>query len=522
VTRGKMPFIAKSAAPVVPTPAARHWTFDRAALGGLTSFVAPPGYLLTEGVFEALRRQGRLVVWARLGPEDHNPATFLESLLAAARRHHPELRPAATAGGWPARFGRLGAALAEAAPAATALAVEHAHHLAGSAALLGPLLEPLLQAGRPCILTGEAASPAGALPAGEARVAADDLRLDPMAAAELLGREAPRLPAAAARQAAMLCHGAAAELAAVCQAVAALGPAPVELAVGRATGVEELLADLAADLLDRAGPESRRALALALEVGYCHPALSAAVLGAAAEPAAGPWLQPLADGWSALRGGWRGRLRAALGPAPLDPRTVHRAADVLADRGAVERAAPLYLRLEDRACAAEAGAGRTALALLEPEPPEPAPPGSASRRPRRRSASTCSAGSGWSWTASRWRTGRAAAGGAVQLPGHPPRPVAAAGDADGGVLAAVGAGGGPQQPQRGHPRAAARLPGQRRRPGGGPGGRCWPGSSCCSTTWTCWTASAASTSAGTSTAPAWPSAGCWSSAIPAGSPPIAG
>ena len=39
---GKMPFIAKSAAPVASL-AARHWTFDRAALGGLTSFVAPPG-----------------------------------------------------------------------------------------------------------------------------------------------------------------------------------------------------------------------------------------------------------------------------------------------------------------------------------------------------------------------------------------------------------------------------------------------------------------------------------------------
>ena len=37
-----MPFIAKSAAPVASL-AARRWTFDRAALGGLTSFVAPPG-----------------------------------------------------------------------------------------------------------------------------------------------------------------------------------------------------------------------------------------------------------------------------------------------------------------------------------------------------------------------------------------------------------------------------------------------------------------------------------------------
>src|SRR5918992_4949790 len=106
-----MPFIAKSAAPVAPAPAARHWTFDRAALGGLTSFVAPPGYLLSEGLFEALQRQGRPVLWVRLGPEDHDPGTFLRSLAAAVQRHPPGFGPdlAAMPAGWPATFRRLAA-----------------------------------------------------------------------------------------------------------------------------------------------------------------------------------------------------------------------------------------------------------------------------------------------------------------------------------------------------------------------------------------------------------------------------
>ena len=82
-----MAFIAKSAAPVAPAPAARHWTFDRAALGGLTSFVAPPGYLLSEGLFEALQRQGRPVIWVRLGPEDRDPGTFLRTLAAVSYTH---------------------------------------------------------------------------------------------------------------------------------------------------------------------------------------------------------------------------------------------------------------------------------------------------------------------------------------------------------------------------------------------------------------------------------------------------
>jgi hypothetical protein len=170
-------------------------------------------------------------------------------------------------------------------------------------------------------VTSDEPLPAGALPARGAVVTADDLRLGPGAAGELLGREAPRLPAAAARRVASLCQGAAATLVAVCGATAILGPAVVAQAADRASGVEDLLADLASGWLAGAGDEGRRALALALAVGYSHPALSAAVLGRADAPPAGPWLQPLADGWATLRTGWRDPLRAALAPArPLGPR----------------------------------------------------------------------------------------------------------------------------------------------------------------------------------------------------------
>jgi DNA-binding SARP family transcriptional activator len=370
-----MPFIAKSAAPVAPSPAARHWTFDRAALGGLTSFVAPPGYLLTEGLFEALQRQGRPVIWVRLGPEDHDPGTFLRTLVAAVQRHHPGFgrdqqvpagRGPAWRAVWTVKFQRLAAELAEAAPAPTSLVVEHAHHLGGApgspgggggqaAALFGTLLGPLLDDDRACIVTSDEALPAGSLPARGATVTADDLRLGPGAVGELLGREAPQLPPQAARRVATLCRGAAANLVAVCGAAAALGPARVERTVDRAGRVEELFAHLATDWLQVTGPAGHRALALTVAVGYSHPALSAAVLGAAAAPPAGPWLQPLADGWSTLRTGWRGPLRAALAPSrPLGQETVHRAADYLLDRGAVEQAVPLYLELEDGACASEA------------------------------------------------------------------------------------------------------------------------------------------------------------------------
>src|SRR5829696_373774 len=315
------------------------------------------------------------------GPPAAGPAGDLGP--ARARGPRPRDLPALAGRGRPAppprlRLGpgrragrRLAGAVAEASPAPASLVVEHAHHLGGPAtsaaagpvspALLGALVDPLLEEDRACIVISDAPLPAGALPARGATVTADDLRLGPGAAGELLGREAPRLPAAAARRVASLCRGATADLVAVCGAAATLGPAVVAQAADQAAGVEDLLAHLAVGLLAGTGADSHRALALALEVGYSHPALSAAVLGQAAAPPAGPWLQPLADGWSTLRTGWRDPLRAALAPArPLGAETVHRAADYLVDRGAAERAVPLYLELEDADCAAGAAAGPVA------------------------------------------------------------------------------------------------------------------------------------------------------------------
>ena len=243
-----MPFIAKSAAPVASAPAARHWTFDRAALGGLTAFVAPPGYLMSEGLFEALQRQGTAGDLGPARPRGPRPR-HLPALPGRRRPAAPSrLRP--PGGG----FEELAAALAAAAPAPASLVVEHAHHLGGTAALLGVLLAPLLDEDRACVVTSDAPLPAGALPARGATVTADDLRLGPGAAGELLGREAPRLPAAAARRAATLCRGAAADLVAVCGAAATLGPGRVERAVDQASGIEELLAHLASGWLEGPGP----------------------------------------------------------------------------------------------------------------------------------------------------------------------------------------------------------------------------------------------------------------------------
>jgi DNA-binding SARP family transcriptional activator len=363
-----MPFIAKSAAPTA-SPAAAHWTFDRAAAGGLTLFTAPPGYLLAEGLSDALRRHGRQTYWIRLGPEDRDPGTLLLSILAAVQHRYPGIdlstlelmrcRPGPVMG-WPPLFGQLAAELAEVMTQPAALVLEHAHYLGRAQrtlALLGSTLLPALNPDTACILISHEDLPPGALPANIVRRSAHDLRMNAGTVQQLLQRNAPALGREPSLRAAALCRGGAATLAGVWEASALLGVAVVERSVNRARRAQDLLANLANAWTQMIGTDARRAVSLALRLEYSHPTLTGAVLGETPLPP-GPWFQPLAGDWSRVRTIWRDPLRSVLGPSRLPGSDVlHRAADYLANRGATERAIPLYLELSDATCAGRTLAG---------------------------------------------------------------------------------------------------------------------------------------------------------------------
>jgi DNA-binding SARP family transcriptional activator/tetratricopeptide (TPR) repeat protein len=364
-----MPFIAKSAAPRESNSAAAHWTFDTAAAGGLTLFTAPPGYLLAEGLSDALRRQGRQTLWIRLGPEDRDPGTLLLSLLAAVQNQRPgfglatlELmrrRPGPVAG-WPPLFGRFAAELAEAMPRPAALVFEHAHHLGRAhltLGLLGSTLLPALNADTACVLMSHEDLPPAALPANVVRRSTHDLRLSAALVHELLQRNAPGLGRRSALRAAALCRGGAATLAGVWGASALLGAAVVERAVHRARRAQDLLAALASAWLQMVGNEARCIVGLTLRLEYSHPTLTGAVLGETLLPP-GPWLQSLVGDWSRVRTVWRDPLWSVLAPSRVPGLDVlHRAAEYLLNRGAAEQAIPLYLELRDATCAGRALAG---------------------------------------------------------------------------------------------------------------------------------------------------------------------
>ena len=83
-----MTFEAKTLVPLPCDPEAAHATFEDAASGSTTLFEAPAEFALTEGLALAFSDLDRHPLWLRLGPEDSDPATFLLSLVTAARRLH--------------------------------------------------------------------------------------------------------------------------------------------------------------------------------------------------------------------------------------------------------------------------------------------------------------------------------------------------------------------------------------------------------------------------------------------------
>jgi DNA-binding SARP family transcriptional activator len=360
-----MPFSAKSAIPCGRDPVAGHLAFDEAAAGGSTLFTAPPGYLLSEGLAEALQRRGRTPLWVRVGSEDGDPGTLLVTLLAAARRLDPDAGTATLEltreqpgplCGWPQLFRRLGEELGKALGGG-ALVLEDVHHLNRErptlALVVQHLLPPVADAAV-SILTSNDELPPGAGPQPVQRLGAEALRLAPQAVRQALECAAPGLGGDTVRRATKLCLGQAASVAALCASAAALGPGTVERVVGRAGSPARLLELLAEAWLLATDESGWRALGLALQVEYVDAALIVAAM-VGCEPPPGPWLQPLADGWSRVRPAWRPPLGAVLrSRAPADDEAVRRVAGHLLEQGAPERAVPLYLHLGDADGAARA------------------------------------------------------------------------------------------------------------------------------------------------------------------------
>ena len=368
-----MPFEAKALAPSGSDPDAMHSAFDDAAAGGVTVLEAPAGHVLTEGLASALTGAGRPPLWLRLEPEDRDPATFLVSLGAAVQRAGSGLGQAtlkllrARPGpvfGWPPLFAELARELHDGMAGRRALVLEDAHQAwAGSPtmSLVGSDLLPGLEGAVPCVILAHRVPPPAGTWNGTWR-SASELRLPPQAAERMLGEHAPALTSRARERAVTLIGGRAAVLAGLRSVRTATGRS-LEPVLDAAASWEELLTRAAQALLAGAGAEARSRLALAARLGYAN--LDGGPFPpVAGQLPAGPWFQPLENGWVRVRACWREPLRAALGRRAEPGRdTLHQAAGWLLEAGADDQAISLYLEIGDPSCAARAMAGRASLLM---------------------------------------------------------------------------------------------------------------------------------------------------------------
>jgi DNA-binding SARP family transcriptional activator len=358
-----MQFQGKALAPTGNDPQAAHPAFAAAARDKITLLSAPEDYLLTEGLAEALRREGRRPLWLRLSPHDRDPGAFLASLAAAAQRSRHDAARAtldlmrARPGpvyGWPPLFAQLAADLT-ASLADGALVLENVHHTwagTGTFALFSTEMLPRLADVAPCVLLASGSPPRGAL--GDCALrSGPELRTPPSVVLGVLDECASALPGRVRDRAAALIAGQPAVLAGL-RATGAGDHHDLRGVFERARCEDELLTGLAEVLLINADRDGRRALGLALRTKYTHPAKAETAMGGNLLPA-GPWLQALEDNWARVRACWSRPLRAALGQQAMPGReTLHRAADWLLQASAGEHAIPLYLELGDHECAARA------------------------------------------------------------------------------------------------------------------------------------------------------------------------
>jgi DNA-binding SARP family transcriptional activator len=359
-----MTFEAKTLVPLPCDPEAAHTIFEDAASGGITLLEAPTGYALTEGLALAFSDLDRRPLWLRLGPEDSDPATFLLSLVTAARRLHRDAgqvtlklmkEQPGPVFGWSALYAQLAHDLRVCLPPRGGLVLEDIHHAAAGSptlALVGRHLLPGLAGAGPCVLVSHRRPQAVAFEQCRQR-SASELRLSASTVQRTLEKWAPELTSRGRNRAMRLVGGRAALLAGL-RELASSADRGLEPLLERVANREELATATAEVLLAGSDREARRALGLAMRIEYAHPAMTSAIAGEGQLPA-GPWLQPLEDGWVRVRPCWRQPLRAVLGERATPGRdALHQSADWLLDAGACEQAVVLYLEIGDHDCAARA------------------------------------------------------------------------------------------------------------------------------------------------------------------------
>lgn len=312
-----------------------------------------PGALHYSQLSDQLQRRVRPVIWARLGPEDADPATLLISLVTAARRLISEAgratldqmrRTPGPIAGWPMLFGQLAEELSATLPPESAFVIEypHMHQDWLPLRLLWEHSLPTLANRLCCVVLGHNL-PGATRRSGDVVVyRTAELFVDLRSADRLADQIGTGLESAHLARLHRLCRGQLCIIEDACLASTILGPALLGRLINQSNSGEDLLFQIAQAWLATVTTDAQHALALTLQVEYHHPELIQAAFDGSMPPA-GPWFLPLPDNWSWVQPVWRDPLKRALrGAARCSSDVLRCAASYLAERESIERAVPLY------------------------------------------------------------------------------------------------------------------------------------------------------------------------------------
>jgi len=236
--------------------------------------------VLTEELASAFTRLNRHPLWLRVGQEDRDPATFLLSVVTAARRVHADAGQATLrlmteqpgpVFGWPPLFVQLAQDLRFYLATGGALVLEDVHNTVSypTLAMLGRHLLPELDGVAPCVLVAQSSPSPGVLN-GCVRHATSEFRLTAPTVKELLENWAPELAPRALDRAVALVGGRAAVLAGLRDLNDTSGGG-LEPLLGHIASVKDLVARIAETLLADVDGRARCALGLATRIEYAHP-----------------------------------------------------------------------------------------------------------------------------------------------------------------------------------------------------------------------------------------------------------
>ena len=343
--------------------------YEQALNSTLTLFYTQPGYFWSDGLMAMLNVRNRAACWLRLEPVDRDPAGLLLSFIAAAQRIEPEIGKMTLAtmraspgplAGWGPLYAQLGQEFVEGLPGNCVLVFEHVQHLAQAAPLFNILMGnflPWVTRRFPCLLTSEAPISVAGFPMEAVVHQVNDLRLDFRSAVALSRQAGSRLAENCIDRALQTNHGQAVALAGLCAAGDVLDPYYVEKIILQSENAEQLFSQLARSIIANTGPGADHALSVACHLAYSHPNLISASLGKEIS-LAGPWLQPLSEGWARIRQIWATPIKSILQThADVHPMALLHAADFLFAQGMVNWAIRLYFECSAMDSAARAIAG---------------------------------------------------------------------------------------------------------------------------------------------------------------------